>query len=228
MGEEVTTNCLAFTRHNMTQDATVTLYASDTGVFGGEEVTLLSAVEVFETWFGYGEGGYGEHGYGGFPSDDEIGDALFYAEYDDVFYRYYRVEFSDTSNPDGYIDIGHLAIETRIEFPLYSFGYKIKVVDPSQRQRTDGGQWATAARATFKAVELPFKRTEPDQYWLELDLFLERVRLLFGFYLLLDFRDDAPPFSNRMRWFGRLAKMPSYTQFGPKKGQWVMSFEQSR
>jgi hypothetical protein len=153
LGEDRAVSAICLYSHNLSFDATVRLEAADDAAF--------TAPLVFdETWdavlptHGLGEGALGMDGLGGYDADGwEIPYVLQWI--DRTIARYWRVTLSDSTNADGYLQIGRLLLgdylttEVNIDWGLES-GWRT-----SRRQRrTRSGALRADSRPSYRVARL--------------------------------------------------------------------------
>jgi hypothetical protein len=142
-GETKACNALALVNHNLTASGEITLTA---GTSAGDNSLLDVTFDAWEPLFGLGEGGFGLHGWGGFLTAEEIatylpaGTMRLYYFTDAVTARYWRVAFSDPTNPDGYIEAGRILMDSYQEAIDGIARLGNVPVDPSTVQYSKGGQ----------------------------------------------------------------------------------------
>jgi len=208
-------NCIVFATGNLTNGATVTVDASTTGTFGGEEVEILAAVNVFESIWGYGEGGYGEHGYGGFRLDAEFTGwaPIFYADWSDEAYRYWRVTLTDPDNSDGYIELGRMALETNFRPERsYAWGAQLSLMDASIVGRTRGQNFYSSAVNKTQRLSLRFPAVQSDTWHHDWAPFVNSVGRTRSFFFLMDERDSPDTWHSVARWYVRFSDLPVYDE----------------
>ena len=161
--------------HNLTTEATVTITASDNADFSSP---LLSATyDAWEPLFGFGEGGFGEHGFGGYlltgERDDLAPGALIIFSFSTIVARYWKIEFSDAANSDGYIEIGRVITGIPWEVERhFKYGWEIISIDESNLVFSSGGQVWTDVKPKRYEVRFSFVGiTNLEKYWKLVDMF---------------------------------------------------------
>ncbi len=78
-----------------------------------------------------------------------------------VAYRYWRLNFNDSSNPDGYIQIGRFWLGTYFQPERdFSRDFAIQRVDPSITVYSDAGSKTVCQRTPYRQLNLVFPSTE--------------------------------------------------------------------
>jgi len=221
-GKSVAKSALALIDHNLAFADQVTIRVSDDA--GGMPILFEQTAAAWDDLIGFGEGGFGMLGFGGsVPEEfrtwmapkpirviylqDDAGNEL------TVEGRYWTVIFSDSANPDGYIQVGRALLVYHDEYARqFEPGWKYGGKDDSQIDFSEGGQAWTDIRPMRRTVRLrwPAFRNE-DKYWRFL-FFLQKMGLSRDFVV-----DCLPGGRPSERFFttlyGRFSDIPELADF---------------
>jgi hypothetical protein len=231
-GADESITAIAFNDHNLKADTdpTITIEAADDAAFTVNKVTVVNAEDIFSGWWGYGEAGYGEHGYGGFPlpADQVDFDHIYFRKWAEVIRRYWRVKITDSSNSDGYIQIGRMGLELGIELPFYQYPVAMRPLDPSRVVLTEGGGKKAARKKKLRMWILNFNALEMAEYAHILERIEQRQGITEAYYLMLDVQDNPESWVEIMRMYGTSVKLPGFNHRAFKRGQWILQVQQVR
>lgn len=80
--------------------------------------------------------------------------------------RYVFVYVSDTSNPDGYVDVGRfVAGEAWSPERNVAYGFSVRWADTSDVSRTEGGRRLVRQRAKYRIASMTFESLTPGEAW---------------------------------------------------------------
>ena len=72
-----------------------------------------------------------------------------------IYAQFWRIDFTDSSNTAGYIDLGRLVLAYAYQPTInLQLGWSIKFVDPSRRDRSRGGQPYVDARESYRVLSI--------------------------------------------------------------------------
>lgn len=165
---------ISLINHNLTAEGAVTITASDNADFSAP--LLLEIYPAWEPLFGFGEGGFGEHGFGGClltaERDDLAPGGLIIFDFSITIARYWKIEFTDAANPDGYIAIGRIitGIPWEVERHI-KYGWQITAMDETKWAFSEGGQmWADIKPKRYQ-INFTFAGiTDIEKYWKLIDM----------------------------------------------------------
>lgn len=83
-------------------------------------------------------------------------------------YRWWRIDFSDAGNADGYIDIGRLYIDNAWQLPdgqNISYGWQVEFIDPSTHARSKGARLYTEAQTAWRALKCSMDFLDEDEMY---------------------------------------------------------------
>lgn len=123
-----------------------------------------------------------------------IADTIICSDGDTHSFRYWRIKIEDSTNADGYIEIGHIFLGAHAEFPYYDTTPVFGWVSTAEASQSSTGQLYGDKRIQLKTVET----THPDVTQTDLDAiisFFEAMDKVTPFILLLaeDSLDVYPP-----------------------------------
>ncbi len=210
LGSEEIIQCVVLVNHNFTVDAQITIKASNVSDFSSLEYNVT--VDIWQPVYGYGEGGYGEGGYGGYLTDSDrielFISPIFIKWTGDVTARYWKIEFSDSGNTDGYFEIGRIFIAPFLE-PVYNFayGWHIQVYDPSIVTRSIGGQKWVDQKDWYHRLTLPLHVVDDSNKYADFIALCKRIGIKKDF--ILDLAPEATGTDEVYNTFyGRLTETP--------------------
>ena len=156
MGEVKDFNAVCFVNHNITQAGEYNIYAHATNIFPSDTASASFKLEnqlFYPSCIGAGEYYCGWSGAGGVPDDDQL--QLMGKTVVDTFaqseYRYWHITFSDSTNTDGYLEIGRLVLGYSFQPEInMDWGSDFEIVDPSVIQVTKGGGVITDAGIIYR------------------------------------------------------------------------------
>ena len=211
-GSDMYANCVALINHNLTHNGQFRLTATDNADYESDLKLDTGWIDAWQTVWGFGEGGFGEHGFGGVPTATEVSELfpgvirIYY--FSTTAARYWRLYFSDDSNPDGYFELGRLFLTHYFE-PSYNFawGWKFIPQDRTQVKYTRGGQPITYILEKQYKVKFNFEWIEKDEAW---SYFVDIIR---RFGIRKDIVIDMFPDETKMkgvftRLYGRFEEVP--------------------
>jgi len=164
-----TVHCVAFVNHNFTTTATVTITASNASDFS-DPVYSASDVRLWQNVYPWGAGSWGEGSWGGGLSEEDR-NALFISPIRIIWTgavkaRYWKFEFADDSNTDGYFEIGRVFISPYFE-PKYNFahGWEIGIKEDTVITKSVGKQKWVDEKPWYHVIKLPLHAiAETDKY----------------------------------------------------------------
>lgn len=226
--------CLALLNHNFTYGAQLTVQTSATADFA------VVKEQTFDLWpdiIGAGEGGAGEHGAGGafletersFYTKNPIR-LIYFDLTDEEFYyaRYWRVQFTDPANPDGYFQIGRLYLCLYDDYARqFGYGWDYDGEDDSNIDRAENGTPWTQKRPARRVLRLPWKafRIE-DKYWRFL-FFRDQVGLSQDFIIDATPGASMPSERHFMTMYGRFRSYPKLTAVSGQASELEIEFVES-
>lgn len=164
LGSAQLINSASFFYHNFTVNGTFRLRAANVSDFS--TCLLDQTFDIWEPLFGFGDAGYGIHGLGGIPSDSE---RSLYTSFSIQFIsqieaRYWRWDFLDAGNSDGYFQIGRMFLAYYLE-PVVNFPYNwdMRWADPGLKSKSIGGQAYVDLKTKFREVSFDLDRLTDDE-----------------------------------------------------------------
>lgn len=110
----------------------------------------------------------------------------------DATARYWRINISDTSNPDGYVDIGRLIIASGIQPSVNaSLGATLGWTTSSTREESDGGAFIHNTRARRREARILLDVQSEAEAFGDLWLMQQRAGTTGQVFFVLDADDDA-------------------------------------
>lgn len=240
-GTEKNFNAVAFIDHNLSVTGTIRLMASNSP--GGSDLLDLNIaafnpmIGLGEA--GYGDWGFGGYllesdrkyivpnpirivyreemvRYG---AGSLFGDALLYGTPEEdpslirVAARYITLEFIDTENPDGYIELGRLFFCDSRDFGFNFQSIAHGSVDDSEIARSLGGQaWITKKLPLRRTIEVSFDALQYlDKYW-NLKFMVEKMGMTEPFIIDCFPSLDLPSQNHHSILYGKFQDLPSIEQ----------------
>ena len=201
-------NVVSLIHHNMSNDATWRVRIGNTSDYSTNLVDT-STVDVIDDTEAFGEKNWGEITWGGKMSDadlDTFNPIALYYNADGVMAQYVRIDISDTSNADEYIEAGRLYIATAFAPSNgVSYGLTTSFIDESRAVRSRGGQVFVDAVPMRRQFGFSFhSMNEAEAYTSANEI--QRSKGLSGDVLVAIDADDT---TNRMRQtvYGRLTRL---------------------
>lgn len=209
LGAAYAIDAIAIVSHNLTTGATVTLKGHTADSWAAPDFS--EAVTVY---------------------DDKDADVVVHFLSAQTTKRYWALEITDAANPDGYVEIGVLALG-----PVFSFGdapndFGLQLVDPSIVSRGPAGTPKTEERQVYAEVTLPWLLLTESTVFGDLQTVLRYVGRNKD--TVLSVFASAPPaddVSKSLNLYGRLAEIPAFVYRGSVTGNrydWLMRFVESR
>ena len=156
LGNEQGVRALVLYNTNLSIAATVKLEgASDSGFTTIVSTTTKTPVTPK---YGWGEFPWGNIGWGGYDEDD-----INLTNYSIIWItltsaRYWRLTITDTTNADGYVEIGRLIIGDYISPAInVEYGYSLNWIDPSEQSRTRGSAIRSTNITPFRRVTFSYQ-----------------------------------------------------------------------
>lgn len=159
-------NALCVIRHNLTVNATFSLYAhASAGIFPatpGPASFKLENQDVFPSFFGVGEFYCGFGGAGGVLDDGDL--PLYHATrfltFEQQEFRYWYFKITDAGNPNSYIEMGRLFLGWAFQPELnFDWNHELELVDKSKIIETRGG-------GVLVNIETPYREKTVKLNWL--------------------------------------------------------------
>lgn len=101
-------------------------------------------------------------------------------------YRYWRLTVSDATNPDGYLEIGHVSLGPYDEFDLPDFESADEIIDPSIQTIAVGGAQISFAKEKYRIYSVPISPIQQADRRQLMDTIFKDRGTTRGFYLFLD------------------------------------------
>lgn len=201
--------------HNLSIDATIEVRGS-TDNFAASDVLLWGEDGVGDyaiaSVYGFGEGGFGESGFGGTMTAE---DAALYrhivmAQWDEVYYRAYKVVIRDPTNADTYIEVPRIAIGTEERFEREIAWIKdYQTIDPSRISYTAKGSPGTAqAPEKYVQFSLNWPNVSEGMFYTKLDRLWRRLGAGTDFFINLDADGESAGLAELKRFYGRWVSGP--------------------
>ena len=151
-------NTVALWGHNMTLEGDVRIRLSNNSDMSSPLYDTTWA--AWNSVYGWGDAPWGDFLWGGYPSLDELAQypafmlALLDADYEAA---YLRLDLTDTTNTDGYLQAGRLIAGSGWQPQNnISYGWSMLDEDPSTQVQSDGGQVWIDKRDTRRILDIPF------------------------------------------------------------------------
>jgi len=160
LGQSYGLNMVAIWGHNLTTAAQIRIRIGNDPTFATN--LYDQTVYAWQPVYGYDEGGYDEGGFDGLPILTDYNGFPSYTlvELDQSYNaRYIRIDFTDASNPDGYIQAGYLATGYMIQ-PTYDVSVPSELpswCDPSDQYETESSDLWVCKKRKYRVATYIFE-----------------------------------------------------------------------
>ena len=136
--------------------------------------------------------------------------------------RHWRVEVGDTSNPDGYVQIGRLFLASSWTPSVnFAYGAGLGFEDPTPVEQSLSGAEFFDVRSRYRVFEFELQFIQASEAWASM-MDLQRLSGSFGEVLVVPDRDD-PTTQPARAFVGRLRQMGAIRQVQP--GAFAVSYQ---
>ena len=208
LGSRKLINVVALVHHNLSPGATWRVRIGNTADYATNLVDT-GAVDAIDAMEAAGEQQWGEFNWGGKPTAAQLGEfnpITLYYNSTGVLAQYVKIDISDTSNADEYVEAGRLYVATAFT-PTngVAYGLETSFVDESRSVRSRGGQVFVDAVAKRRRFAFAFHSMDEAEAYTSANE-IQRSKGLSGDVLVAIDADDT---TNRMRQtlYGRLVSL---------------------
>lgn len=206
-GQERVVDFVAVIRHNMTQNGKFRVRLSNAADFSTTErdTGLVDAWPIVEE---FGVLPWGVFNWGGFLSVTEAVDYTIssFDVFDTVSARYLKINLSDTTNTDGYLQVGRLICGPAYRPSInYAFGVELEFVDESRVTKSRGGQTFVDEVERFRRMRFQLQNLPENEIFSNIFNSIDRRRGIAKDILVIPQPNDNTTWITQ-NIYGRLAR----------------------
>lgn len=201
------TGVIALINHNLSNQATWRIRLSNDSSFT-TSIYDSGAIEARPEIEAFGALPWGEFHWGGKLSDAELEgitiNSFHIVSPDQVLARYMRIDFSDESNPDTYIEAGRLISGAAVQPTLnMQYNWQIGFEDPSVVSKSIGGQTYIDELERYRVLRFVLRDLPEDEMFSNFFDILDRRKGISGDLLVIPQPDNTTQIWNQA-FYGRM------------------------